>query len=653
MKEQQQGIALQIMEAINPSVDLDRVLYRLVEVVLEVTSCDRAAIFLVHDDELRPKAVAARRANLELFRRFRRMEPISLGDVPERRRLLGAAEVVVIEDTSADPTVPKQWVEEFDTASLAAAPLVVDGEVLGILVVDYVRPHVFTAVEVDVIRSIALGTRVALGNAALHERLARTAEVRAKLLAGMAAVGSAVELHDVLRSITEFVSSLFEGRTVSISLLGAHGREQSFVGERGTETRTVFPLRTSSATSGYLSIGGEPPPPAHELDLVEAFASQAALAIERSRLMLDLRQRLRRTEALYRMSDLLAGVANVSTVLRRLNEEVCADAGFECVDVGFHNAKLADLLRCRTLGREDVPLLAQLETAGVLARVAGPDGTEATAVRVAGRVAGLLFVRPRHDEPVGESDDDLLHAIAAGIGQLAHRLRLRETLRETRSRLEVGGARHTIAEEFRSTAGDVLTGVWRSLSSGVERAGEDAATRDLLLGLRADVGRALMDLQSAQEALAVLRGRDRALEDGIRDLLESFSEVSELSTNLRVVGERRDVADPVKEVLCAVVFEALSTVAAASRASAVIVTIAYGDGLSLSFRDDGVGLSQRAGVGPRAGVHYGLRVIGDRVATLGGRVSVEPAEPRGTRLTVRIPAEALAQVVTASSAASG
>jgi signal transduction histidine kinase len=275
-------------------------------------------------------------------------------------------------------------------------------------------------------------------------------------------------------------------------------------------------------------------------------------------------------------------------------------------------------------------------------------------VRVAGRVAGLLFVRDRENPHGVENDDDLLHAIAAGIGQLAHRLRLRETLRETRSRLEVTGARHEIAEEFRSRAGDVLAEVWRSLSAGAAQSEEHREVKEVLLAARADVGRAMMELQAVQESLAVLTSRDRDLEDAVRALLESFGEVSELSTSLRVVGQPVAMPEAVKETLCAVVFEALSTVAAASRATAVIVTVTYGDGLVLTLRDDGVGLSQRATVGPRVGMHYGLRVIRDRVVAVGGRVTLEAARPRGTKLEVSIPAAALkpARTVVSSPAAS-
>jgi signal transduction histidine kinase len=248
------------------------------------------------------------------------------------------------------------------------------------------------------------------------------------------------------------------------------------------------------------------------------------------------------------------------------------------------------------------------------------------------------LLRPRADaDDQDDEDRELVHAIASGIGQLAHRRRLRESLRETRSQLEVGSARHEVAEEFRSGAGDVLSGVWRSLSHGMERT-TDPEVIELLVSQRAEVGRALMELQAAEESLAVLRGRGKALEDGMRDLLDSFAEVSEVSTSVRVVGQPRDLPAPVKDALYAVLFEALSTIAATSRASAIVVTIAYGADLSLSVRDDGVGLGQRAGSGPRAGMHYGLRVIRDRAAAIGGSVSLEPAEPRGTRLTVRIPA---------------
>jgi two-component system sensor histidine kinase UhpB len=58
------------------------------------------------------------------------------------------------------------------------------------------------------------------------------------------------------------------------------------------------------------------------------------------------------------------------------------------------------------------------------------------------------------------------------------------------------------------------------------------------------------------------------------------------------------------------------------------------DAVRLTLRDDGVGLPPQ-GL-PRDG-HYGLRWLTERVESLHGTLALEPVEPHGARLTVRLP----------------
>jgi two-component system sensor histidine kinase UhpB len=59
------------------------------------------------------------------------------------------------------------------------------------------------------------------------------------------------------------------------------------------------------------------------------------------------------------------------------------------------------------------------------------------------------------------------------------------------------------------------------------------------------------------------------------------------------------------------------------------------EGIALELTDDGVGLS--ADWADKKG-HHGLRWLAERVQTLGGSFQLVPAQPRGVRLTVLLPA---------------
>jgi len=58
------------------------------------------------------------------------------------------------------------------------------------------------------------------------------------------------------------------------------------------------------------------------------------------------------------------------------------------------------------------------------------------------------------------------------------------------------------------------------------------------------------------------------------------------------------------------------------------------DAVSLTLRDDGLGLPSE-GL-PRNG-HYGLRWLTERVESLHGTLALEPVQPHGARLAVRVP----------------
>jgi two-component system sensor histidine kinase UhpB len=67
-----------------------------------------------------------------------------------------------------------------------------------------------------------------------------------------------------------------------------------------------------------------------------------------------------------------------------------------------------------------------------------------------------------------------------------------------------------------------------------------------------------------------------------------------------------------------------------------------GDGVALTLTDDGRGILAPDAARETGTGHYGLRWLAERVDSLGGELRLEPALPRGARLTVRLPLRAAA-----------
>ena len=82
--------------------------------------------------------------------------------------------------------------------------------------------------------------------------------------------------------------------------------------------------------------------------------------------------------------------------------------------------------------------------------------------------------------------------------------------------------------------------------------------------------------------------------------------------------------------MLAVLREALSNVARHAEAGQVSVAVAAGSDLTLTVRDDGIGMK-------RSSRRSGLGNLADRASQLGGTLRVGPAEGGGTELEWRVP----------------
>ncbi len=214
-----------------------------------------------------------------------------------------------------------------------------------------------------------------------------------------------------------------------------------------------------------------------------------------------------------------------------------------------------------------------------------------------------------------------------------HEARERLLLRAAESSQE---ERRRIAGELHDGLVQSLAGVALDLSGSAERASEPGAARDLERGADGVRG-AMREARSLLVELYPPNLRSAGLANAIADLAAKVSARGiEVSTAIEDDGSLSDVD---QAVVYRVAQEALRNVVQHSAARAATIRIvAAGGSCSLTIADDGVGFDEAAVSSRRAAGHVGLAVLRDLAADAGASFEIGPAVPRGTIVSLHVPA---------------
>jgi signal transduction histidine kinase len=258
---------------------------------------------------------------------------------------------------------------------------------------------------------------------------------------------------------------------------------------------------------------------------------------------------------------------------------------------------------------------------------------EAFEVRHQGELLGALTVAVAADDPMNPTKEQLVRDMAAQAGLVLRNVRLIEDLRESRRRI-------VSAQDERARA------LERNIHDGAQQQLVALAVKqriaESLVGKDDDRLRSLLrDLQTETNAtLDDLRDLARGIyppllaDQGLGAALESQARKSLVPTTIETYGIGRYQ----RETEAAVYFsclEALQNVAKYANASSTTVRLAQANGsLTFEVEDDGVGFDLAA-----AARGTGLLGIADRLAALGGEVTVRSAPGVGTTVAGRLPVE--------------
>jgi signal transduction histidine kinase len=274
---------------------------------------------------------------------------------------------------------------------------------------------------------------------------------------------------------------------------------------------------------------------------------------------------------------------------------------------------------------------AFVDSAGAPVHVEPDSGRALTHLERDGEPIAVLM----HD-PVLAGEPELVAAVAAGAGMAVQNERLhaqvRSQLREvyaSRARIveAADGARRRVERDLHDGAQQRLVTV--ALALRLAHTQVDAGTRGDLAALLDEAGPELAG--GLEELRELARGIYPVLltDAGLGPALCSLAERCSLPAVVGDVPDRR-WAEAVEQTCYFVVSEALTNAAKHAAAAQVVVDVQQnGDRLQVQVRDDGTGGADPSG--------SGLRGLADRVAALGGELSVDSPCDGGTRVIATVP----------------
>jgi signal transduction histidine kinase len=331
-------------------------------------------------------------------------------------------------------------------------------------------------------------------------------------------------------------------------------------------------------------------------------------------------------EVVTEFSERMAGAYATDDFLPRMAAILAGGTGARSATVWLH---LSDRMVPAATSGDDIPVESAVVVVGDALPALPGDATE---VRHRDELLGAFSVRMPENDPLDPARERLIRDLASQAGLVLRNVRLIEELRGSRQRLV-------------SAQDEERRKIERNLHDGLQ---QQLVALNVQLGLLAGVSQT--DPSKAGEMAAALQSRAvEALED-LRNLargiypplladrgLPAALEAQARKAALPVSVEAREIGRFPQDVEATVYFctlEALNNVAKYAEASHATVRLTNGAGeIRFEVADDGRGFDPAV-----TGYGTGLQGMADRLAAVGGELTVRSSPGDGTAVAGRLPA---------------
>ena len=252
-----------------------------------------------------------------------------------------------------------------------------------------------------------------------------------------------------------------------------------------------------------------------------------------------------------------------------------------------------------------------------------------------GRLATAAKSWSRGDFSVKAKDrsKDELGQLSWELNQMAADL---ENLLQARGELATLEARNRFARDLHDSVKQQVFAVSLQIAAARALIQRDTDSAESHLGQADELVRQAqkeLNILIAEMRPAALEGK--GLAGALREYVARWSEGAEVGADFQVRGEREAPLE-VEQALFRVAQESLANVARHSGAEHAEVDLSYtADAVTLRISDDGRGFDPSRG----SGGGFGLQSMRERLVKLGGRITVDSAPGKGTRVTAVCPFE--------------
>jgi signal transduction histidine kinase/ActR/RegA family two-component response regulator len=393
---QELSILNTISQSVNQSIDLDEIINRSLDKIMELTAIRSAGIYLLEDKSQELIYVAHRGFSKGFIKRMKR---IRLGEgVTGKVALSGESEF--IEDYPSLPGALPLAIEE-GLKSLAVISLKSRDKVYGTLNIAWKEFRPFTTAEKNLFHSISQILSSAMERASLYTENVKRLEEEKILHAISREIASRLELKVILQIIIENAVNLLEAEAGDLTLWDPHQQHYSIsivyrlpetligkevfppFGIRGEvleEKRPVLyphyenhperlkeldlhhfkefvgvPLTVRQMVIGVMVVGTTDPDRhflQSEIDLLSHFAQHAAIAIGNAQLYEDSLSKIKQLTILFEMGKTLSSTLNLDELFQKTLELLQERFGYAIGGILLRDAERDELYIKQVIGHE-------------------------------------------------------------------------------------------------------------------------------------------------------------------------------------------------------------------------------------------------------------------------------------------------------------
>jgi signal transduction histidine kinase len=442
--------------------------------------------------------------------------------------------------------------------------------------------------------------------------------------------------------------------------------------ERRAKTVLAAPLRAQDNLLGALVLvraAKEPFGPEHQR-LVEAIASQAAVAIDHARLFETERASRRRAEALLATAQAGSEAVTTTELLQRAVKQVAfamrataaavilPDEEGEIIEAAFDAADppAFGLESLRSQPVTALPLMAALQEAArplVVQRTGRPalfddafwshseaQALAAVPVRWQGRMLATLIVGFADPERLTPAEVELLDEIGRQVALGMERLRLQARVQDQQNEMAVVAERNRIARDMHDGLVQYVYALGLQLEHARDLVAEKPdAVAPVLTGSIQQTNHVLSEMRTFIYQLRPIIMKEKEIGQWVLDLCRQFQEATGIPVEAQVGAPAEEELSPAISIaLFRIIQETLANIYKHAQATHAKLSLDFGpSGARLVIEDDGRGFDVDARPVRAIQQGHGLSNIEERVRELGATLELESAPGAGTRLEAVFP----------------